>query len=202
MAEPRMETEEAQDAQMILGDPLQRVADEAHAPGLQVGQTAEIIEQFAGRGIGIERVHREIAPRRVLAPVVGKGDDGMAAIGRHVAAQRRNLDRPVGQDDRDRAMRDAGRHRLESTGAHPVDHRLGRQRRRQVDIGDGQAQQHVAHRAADETTLQPLGKSDQLGAVGPGRGAGRHAVHCIRRDRLTIIAAVAPQMRRSFHNIS
>ena len=126
----------------------------------------------------------------------------MAAIGRHVAAQRRDLDRAIGQDGGDRAMRDSGRHRLEPTVAHAADDHLGRQRRRQIDIGDRQAQQHVAHRPTDEPRLQPLGQRDQFGAVGPGRGTGRHAAHCIRRDRLTIIAAVAPQMRRSFHIIS
>ena len=40
----RMEAEEAQDTQMILGDSLQRVADEAHAPGLQIVQAAKIVE--------------------------------------------------------------------------------------------------------------------------------------------------------------
>ena len=47
IAEARMEAEEAQDPQMILGDPLQRITDEAHAPGRQIVQPAEIIEDLA-----------------------------------------------------------------------------------------------------------------------------------------------------------
>ena len=45
VAEPRVEAEEAQDAQMILGDALQRIADEADAPRLQIVDAAEIVEQ-------------------------------------------------------------------------------------------------------------------------------------------------------------
>ena len=36
---------------MILGDPLERLADEADAPLLDVGQAAEIIEDLAGLGV-------------------------------------------------------------------------------------------------------------------------------------------------------
>ena len=48
-AEARVEAEEAQDPQMILGNPLQRIADEADVPLLEVGEAAEIIEQLAGQ---------------------------------------------------------------------------------------------------------------------------------------------------------
>ena len=37
---------------MILRDPLQRIADEAHAPGREIVESAEIIEHRAGQRIG------------------------------------------------------------------------------------------------------------------------------------------------------
>ncbi|MCY1175797.1 hypothetical protein D9M73_160510 [compost metagenome] len=77
---------------MILGDALQRIPNEAHAPRRQIGQAVEIVEDFAGLWIGIERIDREIAARGILAPIVGKGDGGMAAVGCHVAAQGRDFD--------------------------------------------------------------------------------------------------------------
>ena len=42
-----METEEPQDAQVVLGDPGRGVADEADAPRLQVGEPADIIVERA-----------------------------------------------------------------------------------------------------------------------------------------------------------
>ena len=49
LAEAGVEAEEAQDAQMILGDALQRLADEAHPARLQIVDAAEIVEQLAAR---------------------------------------------------------------------------------------------------------------------------------------------------------
>ena len=46
-AEMRMKAEEAQDAQIILRDPLSRIADEAHAPRRDVGEAADIIVHHA-----------------------------------------------------------------------------------------------------------------------------------------------------------
>ena len=53
-AEAGMEAEEAQDPQMVLGDALQRIADEADVTLLEVGEAAEIIEQLAGLRISRE----------------------------------------------------------------------------------------------------------------------------------------------------
>ena len=86
-AEAGMEAEEAQDPQMVLGDALERVADEADVPFSKIVEAAEIVEDLAGRGIGRKRVDGEVAPRRVLFPVVGEGDRRAAAVGRDVAAQ-------------------------------------------------------------------------------------------------------------------
>ena len=75
------EPEKAQDSQMIFGDALQRVADEPHPPRLDVVEPAEIIENFARAGIGIERVDGKIAAPGVGLSVVGKFNRGAAAVG-------------------------------------------------------------------------------------------------------------------------
>ncbi|MEI9887369.1 MAG: hypothetical protein WDN08_12860 [Rhizomicrobium sp.] len=59
-------------------------------PDLEVVDAAHGIEDGAVR-IGIERVHGEVAALCVFGPVGGEGDGGAAAVGRHVAAQRRQL---------------------------------------------------------------------------------------------------------------
>ena len=190
---------------MVLGDPGQRIADEADAPRFQVGDAVEIVEHFAARRIGVERVDREVAPRGILAPVVGEGDGRVPAVGFEIAAQRRDfVDRVVG-DGGDRAVLDAGRDRLDPGGLEQIDDLLRRMRRRQIDIGGVDPEQGIAHRAADDPRIararahRPRAQARMVAPRGGGQG---HATHRSRRDRLTIIAAVAPQMRRSRQLIS
>ena len=45
----RVEAEEAQHAQAVLGDALLGIADEAHAAGLQVGLAIEVIDRSCRR---------------------------------------------------------------------------------------------------------------------------------------------------------
>ena len=132
------EAEVAQDTQVILRDPLQRIADEADATRGKIVQPAEIVEHFARQGIGIQRVDREIAACGIGAPVVGEGDRRVPPVGRDVAAQRRHLDDgppcatavtvpcaiPVG-------------HGLDPRRLQPIDDLLRRMARRDVDVGDG-----------------------------------------------------------------
>ncbi len=133
-AEARVEAEEAQDAQVILGDAVGGHADEADAAGGEVGDAAEEVVDPPGQRVGVERVDREVAPRGVGPPVVGEGDGGVAAVGRDVAAQRRHLgDEPVG-DRGDGAVGDAGRHRLDPGGGQAGDDLVGGELRREVDV--------------------------------------------------------------------
>jgi hypothetical protein len=169
-------------------------------------ETAEIVEDLARRGIGVERVHREIAPRRVLAPVVGIGDDRVAAVGRDVTTQCRYLDRTCGGDGSNRAVREAGRNRLDPRILESLDHLLWRQARGNVDIGDVDPEQRVAHRTTDEARLalrraENFRQCFEAVPFAPRRSR-EYQDHLRRRARLTIIAAVAPQIRRSFHMIS
>ena len=153
----RAEAEEAQDAQVVLADALARVADEAHALGLEVAVAAERIVHRAV-GIAIERVHGEVAPHGVLAPVGGERHLRVAAERLDVAAQRRHFERHLARQRRSpcrarcrsapRAGRRAAASRITS---------CGQRRRRDVDVLDRCAHQRIAHRATDGARFGPFG---------------------------------------------
>ena len=105
---------------MVLGDPGERVADEADPSLREVGLAAEIVEHLAGDRIGEQGVDREVAAGGILAPVVRIGDGGSAAVGADVAPERRHLDRLAGDDRGDRAVGEAGRNRLDPSLAEPL----------------------------------------------------------------------------------
>ncbi len=193
-AEARREAEIAQDAQMVFGDPGMRIADEAHAPGEQVGAAAEIIVQRAVDRVRIERVHREIAPRRILAPVGAERDGGAPPIGRDVAAQGGDLDRRATEHSGNRPVRDAGRHRLEAGALDALHHLFRGVGRRDVDILDRQSEQPVANGAAHEARLplarpERIAQLDQAGLLAPSGGGQcvgqrlAHAGHAPDRHR-------------------
>src|SRR3546814_8970091 len=75
------------DAQMIFVDPVAGVADEADTPAFQIFKTAEIIADFAGQGIGVKRVYGEIAPGRILPPIVAERDGSASSISGNIAPQ-------------------------------------------------------------------------------------------------------------------
>ena len=106
---------------MILGDALQRVADEADMTLVKIVEAAEIIEHLAGLRVRRQGVDGEVAPSRVLLPVVGEGDGRAAAVGRDVAPQRRDLEGMAVADCGDRAVVDPGRNGLDLRGFEPLD---------------------------------------------------------------------------------
>src|SRR5690349_8680604 len=63
-AEPRLEAEEPQYAQVVLADAGLRVADEANAAFGEVLEPPEEVGNLQGFGVDVERVDGEIAPRR------------------------------------------------------------------------------------------------------------------------------------------
>ena len=69
---------------MVLGNALERFADEAHAARQQVFLASEIVEDFARPGIGGQGVDREIAPGGVFLPIVGERHGRPPAVGRNV----------------------------------------------------------------------------------------------------------------------
>ena len=100
-----------------------RLADEAHAPRFEIGKAADIIVHDAVGGHR-KRVHGEVAPLGVGAPVAAEAHIGVAAEGLDVLAQRRDFERPAVDHDGDGAVLDAGRHRLEARRGGAPDHLL------------------------------------------------------------------------------
>ncbi len=203
--EARRKAEEAQDPQMILGDALQRFADEPHPPRFKVGKSAEIVLHLAGRRIEVERVDGEIAPRRILAPVVGEADGGMPPIGRQIGTQGGDFQRLAGAHRGDRPVGDTRRNGLDPRRPAAPHDFVGAEQGRDIDVGDGGAQQSVAHRAADQARLSGPKRLEHPG--NPRPFGDRHQRVDVdhapsRRLRLTSIAAVAPQIRRPFQSIS
>ena len=191
-----MKAEKAQDPQPVLADALRRVPDEPHAPRAQIGQPAERVDHRAV-GLGIERIHREIAAPRIGLEALAEGDLRVAAIGLDIGAEGRDL---VGQAARHHghgAMRDPRRHRLEPRRLRARHHRFGGRIRGDVDIADRLAEQRVAHAAADEQRPVPRPgqrRADRarLGPVDP-RAVEPHA-RPARSASPRRIRAVAPQM--------
>ena len=208
--EARREAIEAQDTQMILGDARRGVADEGDAPRFQIGKAAEPVIDRAGIGIGVERVDREVAPRGVVAPVIGEGDGRAASVGFDIAAQCRDFMMVAAGDRGDSAVRDARWDDLDIGRFESPRHLLRQQRGCEVDVGDGQAEERIAHRAADDLHRAAIGRQrgDDAPQSGPpqplGGGQRRHRCHPagIRRARLMMIPAVTPQIRRPCQSMS
>ena len=110
---------------MILGDALQRFADEAHAARQQVFLASKIVEDFARPGIGGQGVDREIAPGGVFLPIVGERDGRAPAVGGNVPPQARDLERVPAADRGDRAVSESRRDRLDLGRFEPLDDRFG-----------------------------------------------------------------------------
>ena len=164
----RGEAEEPEDAQVVLADALAGIADEAHAARHEIVEPAERIVDRAG-GVAIERVDREVAASRVLRPIVGEGDGGVAAVGLHVAAQGRHLEGVVIGDHRHGAVLQAGLDDGEASGAGEPHHVLGRRGGGEVDVGDGNSHQRVAHHAADRARLEAAARDRGHHGLGRGR---------------------------------
>ena len=147
-----VEAEEAEDAEIILFDARVCIADEADAPRDEIAIAAERVEHrpVACR---IERVQGEVTPPRILLPILGEGDGRMPPISLYVAPKGRHLERHAVGNHRHRAMLDPGRHRLQPGPLGERHHAVRQRGRGEVDLGDGKAEQGVAHRAADGACL-------------------------------------------------
>ena len=103
-----------------------------------------------------QRVDGEVAPPRVGREVASEDDLGPPPVGLDILAQGRRLDRAPVDDDRHRAMLDAGQSDLEARLLRAADHLVGRRRGREVEIDRRLAERQIAHRAADEPGLLAL----------------------------------------------
>ena len=127
---------------MVLADAGMGITDEAHPPRGKIGQTAEPVRNRQGLRVGIQRIDGEIAPCRILAPVIGKGDGGAAAIGGDIAAQRGDFHRTTGQHGGDGVT-----HRAAHIAGIASPQRR-HQRRQILAPGPGRLGQHFSHASA------------------------------------------------------
>ena len=168
-----MHAEEAQDAQIILGDALAGIADEAHALGFDIGKPADMVVHDAA-GIDGKPVDGEVAPFRIANPVAPERNPGLAAKGLGILAQGRDLERMRFDDQRDRAVVDAGRHAFDAGRLGAADDLVGQRRGRDVDVAEGNFQQRIAHGAADHAGFLAIAVEQREHARGrtgsePGR---------------------------------
>src|SRR5262245_42685699 len=147
-----METEKAQDTQIILGDALCGIADEAHAAIVQIVETAGVVIDPAVASHR-QRIDREVPPLGIRPPVAAELDLGVAAVGLDILAQRGHFERLLVDDNRDRAVLDAGRHRLESGGGDALHDFFRNGGGGDIHFRDRYAEQRIAHRPADDARL-------------------------------------------------
>ncbi len=148
----RLEAEEAQDAQIILGDAAGRIADEADPAFGEIVETADVIVDDAV-GRDRQRVDGEVAPLGIDLPVAPERHIGFTAEGLDVLAQGRHLERHPVDHQRDGAVVDAGRHRLDPGGNSAPHHLLGERSGRDVDVAQRHADERIARGAADHPRL-------------------------------------------------
>ena len=146
---PRMEPKKPQNPQVILGNPLRRIADEPHAAGVQIGHALEIVEHLAILRHR-HRVDGEIPPGRVLAPILSERHHSASAVCLDVAPQRRHLEAPMPGHRRHRAVLNPGRHRLQAGPPQRKRHRLRRLGGGEIDVRDLPPQQRIPHRTANQ----------------------------------------------------
>ena len=150
LAEMRVKSKEAQDAQIVFFDPLLRLADETHTACGNVGEAANIVvHKSIGRGG--KRIDGEIAPLGICLPVATEHHARLAAERFHVLAQGGDFHGVLIDHGGDRAVLDAGRNCLATRGLDAADDFLRQSGRRHIDFADLEPQQGVANRTADNT---------------------------------------------------
>jgi hypothetical protein len=102
-------------------------------------------------------------------------------------------------------VRNPGRDDLHSDRLEPLDDLFGTDAGREVDVADWNAEQIVANRSADVAGQAVIGAQRfqqpiHAAAAAPFAGVELQ-LHCSLRERLTSIAAVAPQMFRPFQSM-
>ena len=145
-----MKTEEPQNTQVVFGNARGRIANETHAPRVEIGKAAHIVVDRAVPG-NRQRVDCEIAPLRITPPVAPKSDLGMPPERLDVLAQRCDFEWLLVGDDGNGAMLDSRGHRLEPSCLCSTFHLLRQRRGGDVDISDRQSEERVAHGTADDS---------------------------------------------------
>jgi hypothetical protein len=100
-----------------------------------------------------QSVDGEIAAHRIAHPVAAERDPGLASIGLNVLSQRRDFDRIAVDNQRHRAVIDAGRHALDTGGPGAADHFVRHCRRGDIHFADRKTEQFIANGSADGPRL-------------------------------------------------
>ncbi len=129
-----------------------RLADEAHPPGFNVVEAADIIENAPVLVDG-QGVDGEIPALRVGLKIAAEAHLRMASVGIDVFAQTRDFEGFAIGDERHRAMREAGRDRADAFALRSRQHQFWRRSGREVDLPGGASGERVAHGAADDAGL-------------------------------------------------
>ena len=144
-----MNAEEAQDAQVIFGDPPRSLADETDPALRDILKSADIVVHRSIRGRG-QCIDGEIAPLGVARPVAPERHLRLAPERFDVLAQGRHLVGPPVDDQRHGAMLDAGRHELDVRCAWRGGSLRPERRWSRYRLQRPAPHQRVAHRAADD----------------------------------------------------
>ena len=107
-------------------------------------------------GRSVKRVDRQVAPLGIRLPIPAEGNHGTAPVCFNIAPQGGDFERLSIDDQGDGAMRDACRHRFDSSRLRSFHHRFRQQGCGYVDVGDRQPHQTVADGAADHTPLAAI----------------------------------------------
>ena len=150
-----MKTEIPKRTEVIFANSIFCIADKPDATRPQIRQTVQRINHCAIR-TRIDRIHREIPPRRVFGNIGRKRYGCASAIGRDISAKSRHFVRQTTLQERHGAMIDTRRHNLDP-GTVGEGHNLIRRRiGGNVDIADIDIQQRIANAPADEQNLRTI----------------------------------------------
>ncbi len=168
-----VDAEEPEDAQIVFGDPLVRIADEAHAFCGDILKPTDVVVHDAF-GVNRQAVDGEVAPLRISYPVAAERYLRLAAKRLGILAQRGDLKRLRIDNQRHGAVFDARRHALDAGRLGAADHLRRQGGGRDIDIAGRNLQERIADRAADHArflavAVQQLEHASGWTGFEPGR---------------------------------
>ena len=144
------EAHRAQHAHRVLAKTQGRIADDAHGLLAHVGEAAVVVEHGFVVRVVVQRVGGEIAPRRVLHPravdVVAQQPAVLVGFPAFAGAEGGHLDRLRAEQHVHQLEAPADQVRAPEQAVHLVRVRIGGD----VEVLGNDAEQQVAHRAADD----------------------------------------------------
>ena len=146
--------EKPQNPQVIFEDTVLRNANKSDMARQNIGQATQRINNLP-RCIGIERVHRKVAARGVLADDIGEGDNGVPPVGLDVLAKRRHfMGRAICKHSHC-TIDDTRRNNAKPYGFGHVSHCFRQRIRCDINIIDGKTKQRITHASAYKQSAIP-----------------------------------------------